>query len=258
MNPYSSFFVSIILFISARSSNSQGDDPFKTCKPYPFSCGSMNNVTYPFLAGDRPPVCGYTNMTLTCENESPKIVIGLEKYIVKNISYRERLLTIVETDIWSGDCPRPSTETTITNAYEFASPKEVLSIYYDCLNDLSAHKDLIVIRCRGNHSYLSAKPKNSDIAKDCSQTIEVHAMEGARDRLTRNEASYVEVLKEGFQVKWLVGAGWCTECVLSGGICGSNPTVLEQTICLCPDGTRYASCEQGRLCLLTCCYFRFL
>ncbi|KAG9450503.1 hypothetical protein H6P81_010468 [Aristolochia fimbriata] len=266
MNPSSPFLVPIcFFFFFAGSTNSQGsDDPYRACAPYPFRCGNMTDVTYPFLAGDRPPSCGFPNMTFTCENDSPMIKIGSEEYIVRDVRYPERLLTIVDRDIWSSDCPLSWGSPTFTNAYEFTAPKEVLTIYYNCsIDPASANPDYMSeIPCLGSgsipssaagydddqyYSYFSTEPKNETLVatNHCNHSVEVHVLEGARDRLRKSQSGYVEVMKEGFVVKWLMGAGWCTECFLSGGICGSNTSVLEQTACFCPDGTRYASCSRG-------------
>ncbi|KAG9450490.1 hypothetical protein H6P81_010455 [Aristolochia fimbriata] len=257
-------FPLFFFFFFAGSTNSQGsDDPYRACAPYPFRCGNMTDVTYPFLAGDRPPSCGFPNMTFTCENDSPMIKIGSEEYIVRDVRYPERLLTIVDRDIWSSDCPLSWGTPTFTNVYEFTAPKEVLTIYHNCsIDPASANPDYMSeIPCLGSgsipssaagydddqyYSYFSTEPKNETLVatNHCNHSVEVHVLEGARDRLRKNQSGYVEVMKEGFVVKWLTGAGWCTECFLSGGICGSNTSVLEQTACFCPDGTRYASCSR--------------
>ncbi|KAL0903381.1 hypothetical protein M5K25_027754 [Dendrobium thyrsiflorum] len=71
------------------------------------SCGSLQNIRYPFhLRGD-PAECGSSDFELNCEDNNTILDIYQRKYYVKDISYHESLITLVDVGIPHDNCSLP-------------------------------------------------------------------------------------------------------------------------------------------------------
>ncbi|KAL0903383.1 hypothetical protein M5K25_027758 [Dendrobium thyrsiflorum] len=68
------------------------------------SCGSLENIRYPFhLRGD-PANCGGSDFELNCEGNNTIIDIHQRKYYVKDISYRDYKIMLVDVGLSHGNC----------------------------------------------------------------------------------------------------------------------------------------------------------
>ncbi|KAI0511038.1 hypothetical protein KFK09_011656 [Dendrobium nobile] len=71
------------------------------------SCGSLQNIRYPFhLRGD-PAECGISDFELNCEGNNTILDIHQMKYYVKDISYHDSTITVVEVSLARGNCNLP-------------------------------------------------------------------------------------------------------------------------------------------------------
>ncbi|KAI0511060.1 hypothetical protein KFK09_011678 [Dendrobium nobile] len=72
------------------------------------SCGSLQNIKYPFhLRGD-PAECGGSDFELNCEGNNTILEIHRSKYYVKDISYHDYKITLVDVNLAHGNCNLPS------------------------------------------------------------------------------------------------------------------------------------------------------
>lgn len=191
-------------------------------------------------------------MKLFCEDNSPRIVIESASYTVKRIRKRDRVFTAINTEYLTTNCPQPLTGSNIGNAsFEYGNQSEAVNLLYNCSNPVGEEVSAHVISClqsgHGRTSYYLFEQNESALMElvnrsRCDSRVQVMVLKTGGDEMRRNGSRYGEVLKAGFDVKWRMGAGWCTACVDSGGICGYNTQVTEQTICYCHDESRYASC----------------
>ncbi|KAL0903377.1 hypothetical protein M5K25_027751 [Dendrobium thyrsiflorum] len=71
------------------------------------SCGSPQNIRYPFhLRGD-PAKCGGSDFELNCESNNTILDIQKNKYYVKDISYHESIITLVDVGMPHDNCSLP-------------------------------------------------------------------------------------------------------------------------------------------------------
>ncbi|KAL0903426.1 hypothetical protein M5K25_027803 [Dendrobium thyrsiflorum] len=71
------------------------------------SCGSLQNIRYPFhLRGD-PAKCGGSDFELNCESNNAILDIQKNKFYVKDISYHESIITLVDVGMPHDNCSLP-------------------------------------------------------------------------------------------------------------------------------------------------------
>ncbi|XP_040988505.1 rust resistance kinase Lr10-like [Juglans microcarpa x Juglans regia] len=70
------------------------------CSP---SCGSIQNISYPFRLMDDPPNCGDQRYTLSCENKITVLYLYGGKYYVREINYSDYTIRVVDSGIQSAN-----------------------------------------------------------------------------------------------------------------------------------------------------------
>ncbi|KAG9450493.1 hypothetical protein H6P81_010458 [Aristolochia fimbriata] len=251
LTPY--FFFLFLFVVPPQFSDAQSNRNYRDCAtPFPFECGNLGIISFPFLAGNRPASCGYPGFELACENNSPSIEIGSEKFRLREINYTARVMSIAPRYDHE-HCPRPNSRDNridATRIFNFTEEDEILSLHYDCSPEI---RDLGFFEIPCLRGFFNGPSYYSSMANfrarrswggRCQDPVYVRVLKGGLARLTKNPSDYAEIVKQGFEVKWIVGSGWCNECNRSGGICGYNQSFPEQTTCFCPDTTRYASCAE--------------
>ncbi|XP_020688736.2 LEAF RUST 10 DISEASE-RESISTANCE LOCUS RECEPTOR-LIKE PROTEIN KINASE-like 2.5 [Dendrobium catenatum] len=102
MASFFKFLFCLIFLSSSEITMSQGKG---SCSS---SCGSLQNIKYPFhLRGD-PTECGGSDFELNCEGNNAVIEIHRSKYYVKEISYRDSKIMLVDVNLAHGNCNLPS------------------------------------------------------------------------------------------------------------------------------------------------------
>ncbi|KAH8496107.1 hypothetical protein H0E87_019045 [Populus deltoides] len=71
------------------------------------SCGDIEIIDYPFRLKTDPPGCGETVFQLSCENNKTILEFHSGKYYVKQISYDDNRLRVVDFNLASGSCSLP-------------------------------------------------------------------------------------------------------------------------------------------------------
>ncbi|XP_061994711.1 uncharacterized protein LOC133712615 [Rosa rugosa] len=72
------------------------------------SCGDIHNIKYPFRLKGDPSGCGDRDFEFSCVNNKTILEIFPGKYYVKNISYTDNLLRLVDVNFANGSCSLPS------------------------------------------------------------------------------------------------------------------------------------------------------
>ncbi|KAL6193343.1 hypothetical protein ACLB2K_034427 [Fragaria x ananassa] len=73
------------------------------------SCGGIENISYPFRLKGDPVGCGDPDYELSCVNNKTILEIFPGKYYVKNISYDENVIRLVDVNFANGSsCSLPS------------------------------------------------------------------------------------------------------------------------------------------------------
>ncbi|XP_035543190.1 uncharacterized protein LOC109001065 isoform X2 [Juglans regia] len=68
-----------------------------TCSPS--SCGSIQNISYPFRLMEDPPNCGDQRYKLSCENNIAVLYLYGGKYYVREINYSDYTIRVVDSGI---------------------------------------------------------------------------------------------------------------------------------------------------------------
>ncbi|KAF2298685.1 hypothetical protein GH714_024876 [Hevea brasiliensis] len=75
----------------------------------------------------------------------------------------------------------------------------------------------------------------------CNISIAIPILARAVQGLLRAELTVIQVLNQGFEVRWILDQVQCGDCLRSGGRCGYNWTV-NQFSCFCPDQAYSRTC----------------
>ncbi|KAK2986784.1 hypothetical protein RJ640_011009 [Escallonia rubra] len=71
-----------------------------------FSCGPIQNITYPFTGGARPSYCGLPDFHLTCDGDNyPELTANSLTYGVLTIDQTRQSLTLVRLDLYGCTTP---------------------------------------------------------------------------------------------------------------------------------------------------------
>ncbi|KAG9450510.1 hypothetical protein H6P81_010475 [Aristolochia fimbriata] len=194
---------------------------YSDCAPFPFKCGSIINITYPFLADGRHAVCGHPSFYLTCENDSPVISVSSMPFVVRDINYNTRALTLVSKDIVDANCPIPYKSHILdTSTFIFATEDQYVNVYSKCSVNVT-DPDFHEIPClrdideegRGGYYVLpSSRDPTSWFGKYCNgSTIDI--LDAGLKRLEQKNSSstFGDVVNEGFRLTWDAGDRWCND-----------------------------------------------
>ncbi|KAG5522587.1 hypothetical protein RHGRI_034670 [Rhododendron griersonianum] len=209
-------------------------------------CGGVK-IDYPFwLSSDATAYqyCGYPGFNLTCSDDRNTIFnLPGESFYVKNISYSNYTLTIVDVEVSSQTCPQARQNVTIqTLPLSYDSTLDLnLSFYYNCSGLGTGVLPIPCLSSGGNESYVfvvGTEPVGSDFDNwynFCEEKVVVTVMESEiNDQSTNNLIlGFEEAVKDGFVLHWR-WAAWCGACEASEGRCGYS-IVDEDYLCFCSD-----------------------
>ncbi|XVE63354.1 hypothetical protein DITRI_Ditri07aG0013600 [Diplodiscus trichospermus] len=233
-----------------------GNESYQLCSKS-FHCGNIQNVSFPFWGGDRPEICGYPGLELTCQGDEPQITIMSVSYKVIEINMGIEAFTVARTDYLENLCPEHLVNTTLNfSLLSYAWNLENLTLYYDCpkianqssgfpsqFNCSNNGTDLVnyyvTASAFGN---LSAEAKGG--LRSCHSNVIFPAFYTAVQTIENNPTpeTLILPLRNGFGLKWDANiASKCDECNASGGRCGYNKSLSHFT-CFCPNHTDSSTC----------------
>ncbi|KAI4346908.1 hypothetical protein L6164_007771 [Bauhinia variegata] len=204
-------------------------DYFSSCSK-PFSCGNVRNVGFPFWGGGRADGCGYPGLQLNCTGNSAYISINNITYLVKEVDPESSTLKIVRVEFMKGPCPDGFRNSGINildhNLFDYIPGYQNLTLLYGC--NVGAASNLLRRLDCPLYVYLFVGFMDP-IPEYCkySVVVPVHSMVDLA-----NSQEIGEALKDGFEVKWIVGIEECDRCQQSGGVCGYD-SKLNQPTCYC-------------------------
>lgn len=260
-------FPLLILILHSSSAIVANDPHYLDCSR-PYRCSGTNiNVSFPFRLPDSPSYCGVPGYDLYCSDFNSELSINLSgvNYRVKDISYTQGFITLVDSDFLDNLCPQTFTNTSINSTlFDFADFDFNLTVYINCtiplplpgLSEILCFADPI-----GLHSYYKLDKGSPSFLMDigwCQLKAAVPVYERAAMSLNGSSAKFGEALQQGFGLKWNAGKGWCKGCIDSGGVCGYNSVNATDPTCFCPNNTAIGSCPYGRSeCFLSFCSFSY-
>ncbi|KAK2639475.1 hypothetical protein Ddye_027270 [Dipteronia dyeriana] len=215
------FLFSLFIFLFIRDVQAR-KHPQIQCST---SCGDIKNIRYPFRLEGDPAGCGDPDFELAC-SQSNKTILEYHsgKYYVNNISYDDRIITVVDVNLANGSCGLPQKSLSYSKIrYDYNDYRyHIYTHYYDhftyadfvrCSSNISdpTYRSLPCLNT-GNQSYVyvSYGGNNSinDIPESCSFNSTVPIRKASADDNPSYE-TIQKLLQSGFDLKWSVG---CKDC----------------------------------------------
>ncbi|PQM34324.1 uncharacterized protein Pyn_30628 [Prunus yedoensis var. nudiflora] len=164
------------------------------------SCGEINNISYPFRLRGDPSGCGDPDYELSCVNNKTILEIFPGKYYVKNISYEDQILRLVDVNFANANrscsLPSGSVETTDGFVKDFRFRGVVASL----------GSRFRFVKCSRNISSLQDAANHTTVA---------YLLHDINYKFPSYEA-VMELLEAGFVVGWSLE---CRDCSLAGKSC---------------------------------------
>ncbi|KAJ6369669.1 hypothetical protein OIU76_028005 [Salix suchowensis] len=248
-------FLLTLLFCLHSTTPSPSDDinNLPNCNQT-FSCGALKNVTYPFTGGLRPSHCGPPEFGLTCDEDTVTILKANSlSYRVTHLNQTSQTFRLSRSDFHEDSlCTLEHTNSSLNNSTFVIDPSyKTLSLFYTCDNinnsifasdptlrnfrfSCDVHGDpeeglYVIYNPYFGYSYLSTI--------ECKTSVQVPVLGSQAQQLLGNGSLVGEVLKEGFDVRYIDPySADCTRCYKKhpGGYCGFDAQ-LGKPICICND-----------------------
>ncbi|THU62219.1 hypothetical protein C4D60_Mb01t02800 [Musa balbisiana] len=248
---------SILLLLALSStppSSSESYYRYADCAPYTYSCGGTKlNISYPFRVDGRADYCGYPGYYVACSKNNSSMTIEIEKngkgYVVKNMDYLNRLITVVDPPFVKQSCPQPYQNTSLDfSLYSYIDRDKNVTVFVNCTALSPPIPDVRDMGCApggagGRHGYYQLTGENHiEILGNCSSLVVVPIHQAAAVEIGYGNLSFSDAVKGGFSLRWEAGEGWCRDCVESGGRCGFDVLSPESHTCFCPHNSTLGTC----------------
>uniref|UniRef100_A0A804II42 Protein kinase domain-containing protein n=1 Tax=Musa acuminata subsp. malaccensis TaxID=214687 RepID=A0A804II42_MUSAM len=244
---------SILLLLALSStppSSSESYYRYADCAPYTYSCGGTKiNISYPFRVDSRADYCGYPGYYVACSknNTSMTIEIDGKGYVVKDIDYLNRLITVVDPPFVNQSCPQPYQNTSLDiSLYSYSDRDVNVTVFVNCTALSPPIPDVHDMGCAtgGRHGFYQLTDENHiEMFENCSSMVVVPIHQAAAVEIGYGKRSFSDAVKGGFSLRWEAGEGWCRDCVESGGRCGFDVLSQESHTCFCPHNSTVGTCS---------------
>ncbi|XP_072993956.1 cysteine-rich receptor-like protein kinase 19 isoform X1 [Typha latifolia] len=202
---------------------------------------------------DRPSYCGHPDFHLTCINNNSTLLISINglSYQVTHVDVARRALTLVAVLFVGQECPQPIYDTTFASSdFQYTDDDVNLTVYFNCTEKPTSASMLYTIECLSEvvphpSYYALYEGGDSDAGDKCSSVTEVPINRTVAEKLMKSNSSFGDALREGFELRWIIGSGWCGACIESGGVCGYNASSPRNPTCFCRYGSFGGSCPAG-------------
>ncbi|KAK2986780.1 hypothetical protein RJ640_011005 [Escallonia rubra] len=224
------------------TSSSQDTTAFSNCNAT-FSCGPIQNITYPFTGGARPSYCGLPDFHITCNGGNyPELTANSLTYRVLTINQTQQSLTLVRLDLYNTTCPGEFRNSTFNSTiFSYGREDQELNIFYGCNSSAMRYRPHNLFSCNVAGSNLSdayylvgAVPSDPILnLVQCRVIVNLLVLRTTADRINSNQTSLGDALTEGFSLNYSDPYnGRCSDCVLFGGQCGFDSN-SSRPICIC-------------------------
>ncbi|XP_058008460.1 LEAF RUST 10 DISEASE-RESISTANCE LOCUS RECEPTOR-LIKE PROTEIN KINASE-like 2.1 [Hevea brasiliensis] len=257
--PHVHFIITFFfLLVFVPTSYCEEDGLYRECFT-PFQCGHLSNLSYPFWSDERPEICGYQGFKLRCrEGPIPIITIKDQEFYVNFVYQSERVMIISRKDLSENICLPGVAEipnTTLNETpFSYVPEFENVNLFYNCSNEVTKVPTLYKIPCTVNGEQRDAfyatdwlLSKWNQDPSDCNIRVEVPVPKVDVEQLISGGMEALsKALREGFNVTYMFDTiPLCSECVHSGGICGTNSSTFRFT-CLCRDQPYPYNCPKAK------------
>ncbi|XP_062110058.1 LEAF RUST 10 DISEASE-RESISTANCE LOCUS RECEPTOR-LIKE PROTEIN KINASE-like 1.2 isoform X2 [Humulus lupulus] len=246
------------VWMSIHFNSLLADPRYEACQPK--NCGDGLNISYPFyVEGAGADFCGLEGFRITCRENKTIFMTSRGPYIVKNISYENQTVRLVDLDVVNASCAVPKHYFSFddNSPFDYSSSLANLQFFYMCNQSFSPPFETASVACVSNssrHSFVALFPdhnfkRNRDISYSdlsCKSQVAVPVdLEGNwQFNRTIRTVNYTELLMSGFSIVWHDSYGdTCVNCKAIDGRCGFQN---NQSLCFCsPDEPRHSYCSVG-------------
>ncbi|XP_076882459.1 LEAF RUST 10 DISEASE-RESISTANCE LOCUS RECEPTOR-LIKE PROTEIN KINASE-like 1.4 [Bidens hawaiensis] len=217
----------IFLIIKIHLANSEGF--YGTCNAS-FSCGSISGFQYPFRRHQDPVQCGYPGLELNCDQPNiATINIMNIGYRVLGVDPTTQIMKLVRGDMINSVCPQDLVNTTIDHElFDYTSSYTNITFLFECPIPFELLGMIGTLLCGSNEASRVFLFPGALGPGTCETSVIVPFPLGVMGSM-----GLILALQDGFEVKWKVESGPCTDCTQSGGLCVYDAT-RAATRCACP------------------------
>ncbi|KAL5553122.1 hypothetical protein UlMin_040523 [Ulmus minor] len=240
------YWISILLTCTFLAESS-----YEACEPR--NCGSGPNISFPFYVdGVGTENCDQQGFKIFCKQNMPIFQTNRGPYLIKDISYQNQSIVLVDLSIVVVDlnflsvrCFAPEHyfvfDLPIGDPFNFSSSHTNLQFFYNCNPSLSIPYDKSLVHCASNtthFTYVALIPSDYDLGdpgRTCESQVAVPVDEKPNwpSNQTIKNVNYTQLLLDGFRLVWNSDKS-CGVCSTSGGRCGTQD---QAPVCFCPDGS---------------------
>ena len=193
-----SSLITLFFFLTILPPSYCDDERFVECS-YPFDCGMIKNISYPFLSDNRPAYCGREGFMLLCYGDQyPIIMFGNLGFHVLNINKSHHIMTIKRLDLGDNPCPLTFVINTTLDFYNFDyyPPNDInMTLFYGCPSGVSGLNG-VNFSCSLDNT---ANYFVDDLFEGYNTSIEVPIL---RTALIDESVGLQNVLNQGFDVDY--------------------------------------------------------
>ncbi|KAI9186669.1 hypothetical protein LWI28_019687 [Acer negundo] len=178
------------------------------------SCGDIKNISYPFRLKGDPPGCGDPYFELSC-SQSNKTILEFHsgKYYVNNISYYDRIITVVDVNLANVSCGLPQKSLSYYEDYYdygynilYEHDHFTYANFVRCYSNISVptYRSLPCLNI-GNQPYFYVSYGDNNQIYDIPESCSFNSMVFIRKASADDNPSYKtiqELLQSGFDLKW--------------------------------------------------------
>eukprot|EP00258_Populus_trichocarpa_P049418 XP_024465437.1 rust resistance kinase Lr10 [Populus trichocarpa] len=187
------------------------------------SCGDIEIIDYPFRLKTDPPGCGETVFQLSCENNKTILEFHSGKYYVKQISYDDNRLRVVDFNLASGSCSLPYKSVSVDEVrddHHYRLVSNTYTSFIKCSNNLSDQAYRLLPCLSGNGSSFYVSYDNyiiSNLQGPCSFISRVPTV--YQTVLFPSFDSILQLMQTGFDLEWSIecwDSSFSYDCYKSG------------------------------------------
>ncbi|XP_054806381.1 LEAF RUST 10 DISEASE-RESISTANCE LOCUS RECEPTOR-LIKE PROTEIN KINASE-like 1.4 [Prosopis cineraria] len=233
------FLLLLLLFIITVGA----DDRFTNCSSR-ISCGTVDNVGYPFWGENRAEYCGQPGFQLACQDNTPKLIFNAVTYRILKFNLSDKSLTVARDDYWQTLCPNQYLNTSFdSTSFKLADGFQDIALLYDCIKSFNSAGQFTTsssAECSKQKVYYgSLSTYNIDLTGICKVVV-VPIASANVNLIFSDEKEIEDAIKDGFELGWSVNNEQYNNCVNSGGQCGY---INNKFTCFCSNGRQGTTCS---------------
>ncbi|GKV16745.1 hypothetical protein SLEP1_g27341 [Rubroshorea leprosula] len=240
-----SLFLFLLIFPHSahgtHSSAQNNTSTFPNCNQT-FSCGGLQNLSYPFIGGPRPSYCGPPGFFLTCtDDEIPQLIMDSLSYRIIQLDRNIESIMLSRSELYNNTCTLQFANTSLSSPLFNLSPdSKNLSLFYECTPvQVQVYILENLFWCGDGNLSSAAYDVLGPVPNDpifkiirCNISIKLPMLQAAADKIETNSSTLREALMEGFSVIYTTpNEDDCVRCRDSDRDCG----FLDHFVCICGD-----------------------